>query len=127
MKINPLIPASAGRIVGRYLSRMRDDSCVIERPQTGKDRTGAPIPGFTTVSTEPCRVESGGLQPVESIGGVRLAPVITYEVSFDPEVEDLGVEGTWRIRVNGKVLEVIGDLDAESYGFEYTVVTKAVG
>jgi len=121
---NPLIPTGAAAVVSRLLLRMRDDSCVISRPSTSKDATGAPSGGFTTAATVPCRVTSPGLQPVESVGGSRLAPVLTYEVRFAPDVD---VRGSDRIVVNGRTLEVIGDRDAVSHGFELVVIAKVAG
>lgn len=120
----PLIPAGAAATVNRLLARMRDDSCVIQRQGAGKDLTGAPSGAFTTVATEPCRVTSQGLQPVESVGGSRLASVVAYEVRFEPDVD---VRGNDRIQVNGKTLEVIGDQDAVSHGFQLVVIAKIAG
>lgn len=121
---NPLVPAGAGAVVTRLMTRMRDDTCVIERPSTSKDATGAPSGGFTTAATVPCRVTSPGLQPNESVGGSRLAPVLTYEVRLPPETD---VRGSDRIQVNGRTLEVIGDRDAVSHGFELVVIAKVAG
>lgn len=123
MSRNPLLPAGAAVPITGLLSRMRDDSCVIQRPATGRDNTGAPAAGFTTVATEPCRVVAPQRQPVESTGGGGFSPVVDYEVRFAPDVV-IGSED--RIVVNGRTLRVIADNDAVSHGFELVVKTKAV-
>ena len=122
IQINPLIPAGAAATVTRLLARMRDDTCVIERPTSGTDAGGAPISGYTTAATVACKVSAPGRAPVEAISGGRVVPLVDYEISLPPATD---VRNEDRIVVNGRTLYVVADRDAVSHGFELKVLVKA--
>ena len=118
----PFIPAGAAATVNRLLTRMRDDSCVIQRPTSGTDAGGAPISGYTTVATVACKVSAPGRAPVEAVSGGRVVPLVDYEISLPPDTD---VRNEDRIVVNGRTLYVVADRDAVSHGFELKVLVKA--
>lgn len=118
----PLIPAGAAATVNRLLTRLRDDTCVIERPTSGTDAGGAPISGYTTAATVACKVTAPGRAPVEAVSGGRVVPLVDYEISMPPETD---VRNEDRIVVNGRTLYVVADRDAVSHGFELKVLVKA--
>lgn len=119
---NPLVPAGGAAVVNRLLARMRDDTCVIERPSSGTDAGGAPISGYTAVATVACKVSAPGRAPVEAISGGRVVPLVDYEISLPPDTD---VRNEDRIVVNGRTLYVVADRDAVSHGFELKVLVKA--
>ena len=108
--------------MNRLLARMRDDTCVIERPSSGTDAGGAPISGYTAVATVACKVSAPGRAPVEAISGGRVVPLVDYEISLPPDTD---VRNEDRIVVNGRTLYVVADRDAVSHGFELKVLVKA--
>lgn len=118
----PLLPTGAVATVNRLLARMRDDTCVIERPTSGTDAGGAPISGHTAVATVACKVSAPGRAPVEAISGGRVVPLVDYEISLPPDTD---VRNEDRIVVNGRTLYVVADRDAVSHGFELKVLVKA--
>lgn len=118
----PLLPSGAVATVNRLLARMRDDTCVIERPTSGTDAGGAPISGYTAVATVACKVSAPGRAPVEAISGGRVVPLVDYEISLPPDTD---VRNEDRIVVNGRTLYVVADRDAVSHGFELKVLVKA--
>lgn len=121
---NPLVPTGAVATVNRLLGRMRDDTCVIQRPTSGTDAGGAPISGYTPVDPDgvPCKVTTPGRAPVEAISGGRVVPLVDYEISLPPDTD---VRNEDRIVVNGRTLYVVADRDAVSHGFELKVLVKA--
>lgn len=120
---HPALPAGAATAIADRLASYRTDTCVIERPASGVDGTGAPVGGYTTVATVACQVRAPGRQPIESVGGGRFESAIDYEVLFGPAVD---VRRHDRIQVNDRVLIVIADQDAVSHGFQVRALTKAV-
>ena len=119
---NPLVPAGGAAVVSRLLARMRDDTCVIERPTSGTDAGGAPVSGYTAVASVACKVSAPGRAPVEAISGGRVVPLVDYEISLPPDTD---VRNEDRIVVNGRTLYVVADRDAVSHGFELKVLVKA--
>lgn len=119
---SPIIPAGGAATVAALLARLRDDTCVIERPAAGSDAGGAPAGGYVAVGSAPCRVTAPGRQPVERISGGRLVPLIDYEIRFPPDAD---VRSDDRIKVNGRTLYVVADRDAISHGFELTAPVTA--
>ena len=120
---HPALPTGAATVIAARLATYRNSTCVIQRPNSGLDATGAPNSGVTTVATVGCGVRAPQRQPIESVGGGRFAAVVDYEVRFAPDVD---VRSEDRIVVNGETLRVIADDEAKSHGFELIVKAKAV-
>jgi head-tail adaptor len=119
---NPLVPAGANATINRLLARMRDDTCVIERPTSGVDAGGAPISGYTAIAKIACKVAAPGQMPVETISGGRVVSLVDYFISLPPTTD---VREDDRIVVNGRTLSVVADPDAASHGYELKVSVKA--
>ena len=117
---NPLIPAGAAAVAGRFLARMRTDTCVIQRPGADVDPGGAPITGgYGTVDVRECRVTPVGAGR-EAVSGGRAEATADYEIRFP-----IGVD----IRENDRILalgsettyEVVGPPPLQTHGLEIVV------
>jgi hypothetical protein len=105
------------------LALNRGDSCVIQRKSGDLDAAGAPVSGgYTTVATVTCRVKSAGRVAGERAYGGQFGPEADYEITMP---RDTDVRSDDQIVVNGKTMQVVGDDDAKSYGFELVVGAKA--
>lgn len=105
------------------LALNRGDSCVIQRPGASRDPGGAPVSGgLTTVAVVDCQVKSSGRVAGERVFGAVFGPEADYVISLPRETD---VRSDDLITVNGKTMQVTGEDEAKSYGFELIIAAKA--
>lgn len=118
-----ILSAGAVSTIDTLLAGFRTSTCVIERNVGTKDKGGAKVDSWEAVgSPVPCKVKAPGRSPTEQALGGSITPMVDYEVKLPRNTE---VHNDWRIQVNGRTLYVVADRDAETSGFQDTVLTKA--
>lgn len=69
--------------IGQKLARLRGDVCVVERPTTTKDGSGADVQTFADVASVSCSVVAAQREVNERIVGGRLMPTADFVVYLD--------------------------------------------